>query len=84
VVAEEGDFPKHVYLRAVIASPEAAQIAFTEPYETRRDTWHHFFLHVPGLPLLLDVFREFLTSLAIILANAPMNSSKITIGCSKS
>ena len=51
----EADFPKHVYLRVVIASPQAAQIALTGPYETPRDTWHHFFLHVPGLVLLLDV-----------------------------
>lgn len=54
----EADFPKHVYLRVVIASPEAAQIALTGPYETPRDTWHHFFLHVPGLALLLDVGKK--------------------------
>ena len=51
----ESAYPQHVYLRAVVATPAAAQIAVQGPYETRGRGWHHFVLHVPGLLFLLDV-----------------------------
>jgi len=54
----ESDFPRHVYLRVVIATPPAAQIVLVAPYETPRDAWHHFVLHVPGLLFLLDVGKQ--------------------------
>ena len=51
----ESEFPERVYLRLVVATPLASQIALLEPYETRGRGWHHFLLAVPGLLFLLDV-----------------------------
>jgi hypothetical protein len=51
----ESEFPNGVYLRLVVATPLAAQIALLEPYETPGRGWHHFLLAVPGLIFLLDL-----------------------------
>jgi hypothetical protein len=49
------EFPEHVHLLAAISRPEHAQISLNDPYESERQGWHTFILHVPGLMFMLHV-----------------------------
>jgi hypothetical protein len=51
----ESEFPRHIYLVAVLSRPQRAQITMVDPYEAIRQEWRSFFFHIPGLLFVLNV-----------------------------
>jgi hypothetical protein len=51
----ESEFPKHVFLTAVVSPPLRAQIALIDPYEAERQECRSFFFNVPGILFMLNV-----------------------------